>query len=127
MVSKEAAAGLQPWCKAYAEHDGCHIDKEGPSAVPSNPEGAYSMQTRGAIAMRGLGGVHLAVALPDELGGLSGVSGLQLTGRHDDGGDVQLLVGQRALEGLSLSLSSPDTCSGSQAFSPGLKWRVSRG
>ncbi len=58
----------------------------------------------------------LTVTLPDELGRLSGVSGLQLTGRHDDGADVQLLVGQGALEGLSLSLASPDTCHGAHNY-----------
>ena len=51
---------------------------------------------------------HLAVALADELGGLAGVAGLQLTGGHDDGADVQLLEGQVALEGLALALATPD-------------------
>lgn len=55
-------------------------------------------------------GVHLTVALAHELGGLTGVARLELTGRHDDGGDVQLLEGQVALEGLTLSLATPDTC-----------------
>ena len=52
---------------------------------------------------------YLAVTLADELGWLSGVSGLELTSGHDNGGDAQLLKGQVALEGLSLSLATPDT------------------
>mmetsp|Transcript_33755 Transcript_33755/g.95506 ORF Transcript_33755/g.95506 Transcript_33755/m.95506 type:complete len:252 (+) Transcript_33755:323-1078(+) len=51
----------------------------------------------------------LAVALTDQLSRLSGVAGLQLTSRHDDGGDGKLLVGQVALEGLALALATPDT------------------
>jgi hypothetical protein len=61
-------------------------------------------------------GAHLAIALPDQLGGLSCVSGLQLTGGHDDGANLQLLVGQCALEGLTLSLATPDTCMRSPSF-----------
>ncbi len=51
----------------------------------------------------------LTVTLTDELGGLTSISGLELTSGHDDGVDAQLLVGQSALEGLTLSLASPDT------------------
>jgi hypothetical protein len=40
---------------------------------------------------------HLTVALADQLGGLTGVTGLQLTSGHDNGGNAQLLVGQGAL------------------------------
>ena len=48
------------------------------------------------------------VPLPDQLGGLASVSRLQLTSRHDNGCNAELLVGQRALEGLTLPLA---TCS----------------
>lgn len=51
----------------------------------------------------------LAVTLADQLGGLTGVAGLELTGRHDDGGDAELLEGQLGLEGLALALATPDT------------------
>jgi len=43
-------------------------------------------------------GTHLTVTLTEELGGLASVSGLQLTSRHDNGGNAQLLVGQSALQ-----------------------------
>eukprot|EP00955_Chlamydomonas_euryale_P073524 361767-Chlamydomonas_euryale.AAC.14 len=51
---------------------------------------------------------RLAVALADKLGGLAGVARLQLTSRHDDGGDAKFLVCERALEGLALALATPD-------------------
>merc|ERR1711990_220560 len=51
----------------------------------------------------------LPVPLPDELGWLSGIAGLELTSGHDDGVDTQLLEGQVGLECLSLSLASPDS------------------
>lgn len=41
---------------------------------------------------------YLAVTLADQLGGLTGIAGLQLTSGHDNGADAQLLVGQRALQ-----------------------------
>ena len=52
----------------------------------------------------------LTVPLADQLGWLSSVPRLQLTSRHGDGVDAQLLVCQVALEGLALALASPDTC-----------------
>mmetsp|Transcript_11353 Transcript_11353/g.34115 ORF Transcript_11353/g.34115 Transcript_11353/m.34115 type:complete len:373 (-) Transcript_11353:479-1597(-) len=52
---------------------------------------------------------RLAVALAHQLGGLTGVAGLQLTSGHHNGVDTQLLVRQCALEGLSLALATPDT------------------
>lgn len=53
---------------------------------------------------------RLTVALSDQLGWLTGIARLELTSRHDDGPNAQLLVSQVALEGLSLTLSSPNTC-----------------
>jgi hypothetical protein len=53
---------------------------------------------------------HLTVTLAHELGGLTSVSRLELTGRHDNGRNVQLLEGKVALEGLTLSLATPDSC-----------------
>mmetsp|Transcript_8889 Transcript_8889/g.24868 ORF Transcript_8889/g.24868 Transcript_8889/m.24868 type:complete len:463 (-) Transcript_8889:14-1402(-) len=49
----------------------------------------------------------LAVALADELSGLTGVAGLELTGGHDDGGDAELLEHKHGLEGLTLTLTTP--------------------
>ncbi len=49
------------------------------------------------------------VSLTDQLGGLSSISRLQLSSRHDDWANAQLLVSQCALEGLTLTLASPDT------------------
>ena len=51
----------------------------------------------------------LSVSLSDELGWLTGVTGLQLTSTHDDRVDSHLLEGQVSLEGLTLTLSSPDS------------------
>ena len=41
---------------------------------------------------------HLAVALANELGRLPSIAGLQLTGRHDNGRNVELLERQAALQ-----------------------------
>ena len=49
----------------------------------------------------------LAVALADELGGLTGVAGLELTSGHDDGSDAELLEDEHGLEGLTLTLTTP--------------------
>ncbi|OIF80114.1 hypothetical protein A7M47_17960 [Acinetobacter baumannii] len=51
----------------------------------------------------------LTVPLPDELGWLSGVAALQLSGAHHDGGDAHLGEDKLTLEGFSLTLASPDT------------------
>ena len=53
--------------------------------------------------------MSLPVTLTGELGWLSSISGLQLTSGHDNWANPQFLVGQCALEGLTLTLSSPDT------------------
>mmetsp|Transcript_16770 Transcript_16770/g.36477 ORF Transcript_16770/g.36477 Transcript_16770/m.36477 type:complete len:491 (+) Transcript_16770:122-1594(+) len=52
---------------------------------------------------------RLPVTLTDELRGLTGVAGLELTSRHHDGGDAELLEGQLDLESLALTLTTPDT------------------
>ena len=56
----------------------------------------------------------LAVALADELGGLARVARLQLTRRHHDRPDAQLLERQVALERLALALAAPDACRAGQ-------------
>mmetsp|Transcript_19601 Transcript_19601/g.27141 ORF Transcript_19601/g.27141 Transcript_19601/m.27141 type:complete len:414 (-) Transcript_19601:155-1396(-) len=51
----------------------------------------------------------LTITLTNKLGGFSGITRLELTCGHHNGGDSQLLEGQFDLEGLSLTLSSPDS------------------
>ena len=60
----------------------------------------------------------LTVPLTDELGWLSSISGFQFSSRHDDGGDAQLLEAQIALESLSLSFTSPDSCKSWSSLAP---------
>ncbi len=52
------------------------------------------------------------VALADELGWLTGIAGLQLTSRHHNGADAQLLERQGALEGLTCARQGRRRCEG---------------
>merc|ERR1719284_1313436 len=66
-----------------------------PAALPATP--ARRRRRRGP-----------PVALADELGRLASVARLELAGRHDDGVDAELLVGELDLEGLAVALATPD-------------------
>lgn len=64
---------------------------------------------KGGTGVQIKGPTSLAVSLPHELCWLACIASLELTGRHDDWVDVHRLERESDLEGLALTLATPDS------------------